>query len=139
MKREARRLSVWICAVAVVALSTGCRNTAIGLKRDAEENSGKAAVQATEAAHRVSEATAQTARTATEAAEAAAQTLNVKTALIADKRLTAKNIDVDTDRRTNTVVLKGTVPTAEQKTIAEQIAAERAHGYRVKNELTVGN
>jgi len=34
-------------------------------------------------------------------------------------------------------VLKGSVPTAEQKTIAESIARENAKGYTITNELTV--
>ena len=37
-----------------------------------------------------------------------------------------------------TVTLKGKVPTAAQKTIAEDIATAKAVGYRVRNELTVG-
>ncbi len=128
MKDKARRLSVWLCAAVVITLSAGCRNTAVGLQRDTEENSAKAAVKASEAAGKASEAAAQ-----------AAQTLNVKTALVADKRVTAKDIDVDTDRTTRTVILKGRVPTEEQKQIAEQIAIERSQGYAVKNELTIGN
>jgi osmotically-inducible protein OsmY len=63
----------------------------------------------------------------------------VKTALLADTRVTAKGIDVDTDLATRTVVLKGHVPSQEQKTIAEQIAVERSSGYHVRNELTVGD
>ena len=44
---------------------------------------------------------------------------------------------VDTVTNTKTVVLKGTVPTAQQKTIAEQIARDKAKGYTVQNQLTV--
>ena len=36
------------------------------------------------------------------------------------------------------MVLKGRVTTAAQKTLAEQIAIEKAVGYRVQNQLTVG-
>ena len=134
-----RRLSVWGCAAGLIVFSTACRNTAVGLKRDAEDNSKKAAIKASEAADKASQATAEATRTASEAAEAAAQTVSVKTALIADKRVTATGIDVDTDRATKTVILKGHVPSEDQKVIAEQIAVERSAGYRVKNELTVGN
>src|SRR5215475_15058552 len=134
----ARRFSVWACAVGVALFSTACRNTAAGLKRDTEENSKKAAVQAGQAAEKASAATADAAQRAAEAAQAGAQTVSVKTALLADKRVTAKGIDVDTDLATRTVTLKGHVPTQEQKSIAEEIASERSSGYHVRNELTVG-
>ena len=130
---------MWIGAALLTASSLACDNTAAGIKRDAEINSKKAAVKAGEAADRASEATAAAARSATEAAEAAAQTMTVKTALLADKRVTAKDIDVDTDRATGTVILKGHVPTGEQRSIAEQIAVEHSSGYKVRNELTVAN
>ena len=139
MNRGVRRLSMWIGVAALAASTAACDNTAAGLKRDAEINSKKAAIKAGEAADRASEATAAAARSATDAAEAAAQTMSVKTALVADKRVTAKDIDVDTDRATRTVILKGHVPTDEQRSIAEHIAVERSPGYKVRNELTVGN
>jgi len=128
MNALARRLSVLVCTLALAIFATACRNTAVGLKQDTEENSRKAAIKASEAAEKASQA-----------AEAAAQTMSVKTALLADKRVTAKGIDVDTDRDNKTVTLKGHVPTEEQKAIAEQIAVDRASGYRVRNELTIGN
>jgi osmotically-inducible protein OsmY len=134
-----RRLSVWACAAGVVLFSTACRNTAAGFKRDTEDNSKKAAIEASKAADKASAATAEAAHRAAEAAEAGAQTVNVKSALLADKRVTAKGIDVDTDLATRTVILKGRVPSEEQKAIAEQIASERSSGYHVRNELTVGN
>jgi osmotically-inducible protein OsmY len=139
MKSLVRRLFVWGGAVSIALCSMGCSNTAIGMKEDAEENGKKAAVKASEAADKASQAAAVAAHSATEAAEAAAQTLSVKTALISDKRVTAKGIDVDTDRTTKTVILKGHVPDETQKTIAEQIAIVTASGYHVRNELTIGN
>ena len=134
-----RRLSVWTCAASIAVLSTGCRNTMAGMKRDAEENGPKAAAKASAAADIAAQVTATAAHTAAEATEAAAQTLKVKTALISDKRVTAKDINVDTDRTTKTVILKGHVPDEAQKTIAEQIAIVTASGYHVRNELTIGN
>jgi osmotically-inducible protein OsmY len=139
MNALTRRLSVCVCAAGLVLFSTACRNTAAGLQRDTEENSRKAAIKASEAAEKASEATAVATRNATEAAEAAAQTVNVKTALLADKRVSATGIDVDTDRASRTVILKGHVPSEEQKAIAQQIAADRSTGYHVRNELTIGN
>jgi osmotically-inducible protein OsmY len=139
MQRSVGPLCVWTCAVGVVLSVAACDNTAIGLKRDTEINSKKAAIKASEAADRATQATSAAARTATEAAEAAAQTMNVKTALIADKRVVAKGIDVDTDGPTRTVYLRGHVPSDDQRAIAEQIAVGRSSGYRVRNELTIGN
>ena len=71
------------------------------------------------------------------AGDAAVQTFDVKTALSADSRVDASNIDVDTNHETKTVVLKGRVPNANQKTIAGQIAADQAKGYNVRNDLTI--
>jgi hyperosmotically inducible periplasmic protein len=139
MSAMIRRLSLWACAAGVLVFSVACENTAIGFKRDTEDNSKKAAIKASEAAGRASQATAEATRAAADAAQAAAETVNVKTALIADKRVVAKDIDVDTDRTTRTVILKGRVPNEEQKAIAEQIAVERSAGYHVRNELTIGN
>lgn len=139
MHRAIRRLSVWVCAASVVFFSTACRNTAAGFRRDTEDNSKKAAVEAGKAADKASAVTAVAAQRAAQAAEAGAQTVSVKTALLTDKRVTAKDIDVDTDLATRTVTLKGHVPSEEQKAIAAQIAAERSSGYHVRNELTVGD
>src|SRR6476661_518660 len=139
MNTVVRRLSVWACAAGVVLFSTACRNTAAGLKRDTEENSKKAAVEAGKAADKASAAAADATQRAAEAAQAGTQTMSVKTALLADKRVTAKGINVDTDTSTRTVTLKGHVPSEEQKVIAEQITSQHSSGYHVRNELTVGN
>jgi osmotically-inducible protein OsmY len=69
---------------------------------------------------------------------AAKQTTVVKAALMVDKNVDSSHIDVDTDADTKTVMLKGTVPTAAQKTAAERIArAKVSKGYSVHNMLTV--
>lgn len=68
----------------------------------------------------------------------AAQTTKVKAALMADKDVDASKIDVDTEASTKTVMLKGTVPTAAQRTTAERIAKSKvSKGYSVRNMLTV--
>lgn len=101
-----------VCALIVVAaLSGACANTVRGVKQDTEK---------------VAEKTA-----------AATNTVDVKSALIADGRVDASNINVDTNSQTKTVVLKGTVPTAQQKTTAEAIARDKAEGYTINNQLTV--
>jgi predicted small secreted protein len=69
--------------------------------------------------------------------DAAMQTMQVKSALIADNRVDASHIDVDTDAASKTVVLKGQVPTATQKSFAAGIARDKAEGYTIKNVLTI--
>lgn len=72
------------------------------------------------------------------AADAAMETMDVKAALMRDTRVDAGDINVDTNHETKTVVLKGRVPSAEQKTLAGDIAIAQAKGYRVQNDLIVG-
>lgn len=94
-----------------LVVSAACSNTMQGVKTDAEK--------------------------ATEKTAAGVETMDVKSALIADGRVDASNINVDTSASTKTVVLKGSVPTAEQRKIAEAIAREQAKGYAITNNLTV--
>lgn len=89
------------------------------------------------AAERAGDAVAGAAKDAGATVHAAKQTLDVKTALMADTAIDASRIDVDTDDKTKTVTLKGTVPNAAQKASAERIARDKAEGYKVKNMLTV--
>ena len=56
---------------------------------------------------------------------------------MADDTVDASDINVDTFHETKTVVLKGSVPTAAQKTTAGKIAAKEAEGYKVDNQLVV--
>lgn len=101
-----------VCALIVAAaLSGACANTVRGVKQDTEK---------------VAEKTS-----------AATNTVDVKSSLIADGRVDASGINVDTNAETRTVVLKGTVPTAEQRTTAEAIARDKAEGYKIVNQLTV--
>src|SRR5678816_4755435 len=97
--------------IVVAALSGACANTVKGADRDTEK---------------VVEKTA-----------AATNTVDVKSALIADGRVDASNINVDTSSNTKTVVLKGSVPDAQQKATAEAIARDKAKGYTISNQLTV--
>jgi osmotically-inducible protein OsmY len=97
--------------ILVAALSVACANTVRGVKQDTEK---------------VAEKTV-----------AATNTVDVKSALIADGRVDASNINVDTSSSTKTVVLKGSVPTAQQKATAEAIARDNAEGYTINNLLTI--
>jgi len=103
--------------------ATGILLTALGLGAAACANTVQGVKQDTE---RAAEKTA-----------AAVETVDVKAALIADSRVDASSINVDTSASTKTVVLKGSVPTAEQKATAEAIAREQAKGYTINNQLTV--
>ena len=128
-----------------------CENTASGVKQDAAEATaeGKQAGDAAKAEAKDEAADARakgndaagdakrTAGTAGAAVDAATETIDVKTALMADASVDASNINVDTFHETKTVVLKGTVGTAAQKAEAGKIAAREAEGYRIDNQLTV--
>jgi osmotically-inducible protein OsmY len=121
-----------------------CSNTAAGVEEDARENADKAAAAADRAEDRArpaaEEAAADTkdaARDAGNAVSAAVETIDVKSALMADRTVDASHINVDTMHETRTVVLKGSVKTATQRDEAARIAAAEAPGYRIDNQLTV--
>ncbi len=117
-----------------------CDNTARGVKQDAAEmkDDAKKATDAAKAEGKDEAADAKrTAGEAGAAVDAATETLDVKAALMADSTVDASDINVDTYHETKTVVLKGSVPTAAQKTEAGRIAAREAEGYKVDNQLMV--
>lgn len=105
------RLTAGMCALTLSIGLVGCANTVQGAKQDTEK--------------------------AAETVAAGAETVDVKAALIADGRVDASNINVDTVASTKTVVLKGSVPNADQKAAAERIARENAKGYTISNQLTI--
>lgn len=127
-----RRITT-VAIATMLTIATACSNTAKGVAKDAE----KAGDQAAAATEKAADATASTAGNAGAAMGAAMETADVKTALLADTRISATDINVDTNKDTKTVTLKGTVPTAEQKRIAEEVAKMKAPEYKVINELTV--
>ena len=128
-----------------IALMSGlslaaCSNTAAGAKKDAEINKDKAAVATEEAkdkADKTAEKAAAESKEAGAAAKAAVETIDVKSALMADRTVDASHINVDTFHETKTVVLKGSVKTATQRDEAARIAAAEAPSYRIDNQLTV--
>jgi osmotically-inducible protein OsmY len=89
----------------------GCAQTAQGVVTDTKENAA--------------------------AVRGAVETLDVKSAIIADKTIDSGAIDVDTFQDKKVVVLRGSVPTEAQKAKAEQIARSNATGYTVENRLAV--
>ena len=101
-------------ALIVLSLATGaagCAQTAQGVVTDTKQN--------------------------TAAVRGAVETLDVKTAIIADKTIDSGAIDVDTFQDKKVVVLRGSVPTEAQKAKAEQIARNNATGYTIENRLAV--
>jgi predicted small secreted protein len=105
--------------------------------RDAAEVAREVGSDLKDAAGKAGNAVVGAAEQAAPALDAAKQTLDVKTALLADAAIDASKIDVDTDEATKTVTLKGTVPNANQKAAAERIARAKAGGYSIDNRLTV--
>ena len=143
-------------AYLAIALLSGlslaaCSNTAAGAKKDAEINADKAATAADKAEDKAQaagekaaaeskEATAEAkeaGREAVGAVKAAIETIDVKSALMADRTVDASHINVDTFHETKTVVLKGSVKTATQRDEAARIAAAEAPGYRIDNQLQI--
>ena len=128
-----------------------CSNTAAGVEKDAEKNADKAAAAAAETKAEAKETAAEVkdatkdalaevkdeARDAAGAIKAAVETIDVKSALMADRTVDASHINVDTFHETKTVVLKGSVKTAAQRAEAARIAAAEAPSYRVDNQLTI--
>jgi osmotically-inducible protein OsmY len=98
------------CVLALAGV-TGCAQTARGVVTDTKEN--------------------------TAAVRGGLETVDVKTAIIADKTIDSGAIDVDTYQDKKVVVLRGSVPTEAQKQKAEQIARDNAKGYTVENRLVV--
>jgi osmotically-inducible protein OsmY len=140
-----------LAAAVLIATAAACDDTARGVKQDAErveaetrDERAKAAAKAREvgqdvrsAAERAAGAAAEAGEELAERASAATQTLDVKSALMADPAVDATRIDVDTDYRTRTLTLKGYVPTDAEKTAAEAIAKAQAEGYTIVNSLVV--
>ena len=118
---------------AMLAVATACCNTAKGVEKDAD-NAGDNIAATTD---RAADATASGAQNAGTSMGAAMETADVKTALLADSRISADDINVDTNNDMKTVTLKGSVPSAEQMRIAEDIAKMKAPEYKVVNNLTV--
>ncbi len=108
--------------IVLFALSTGCGNTADGVKQDAEN---------------AAEKTEQAADAAGTRMEGAMETGEVKTALLADTRVGATDINVDTNEATKTVTLNGSVKTEAEKQLAGEVATSKATGYTVVNNLAI--
>jgi osmotically-inducible protein OsmY len=136
MKRM-KRVSVWTGAVAIASMVAGCSGQAERTASEAVQDAGSMAGQAGDAVKDAGSAVGDAVLEGGRAADAAVETMDVKMALMADSRVDAGGINVDTDHVTKTVTLNGHVPNAAQKTLAEEIAVKQAVGYRVENKLTI--
>ncbi|HXG90291.1 MAG TPA: BON domain-containing protein [Vicinamibacterales bacterium] len=138
-------------AVLAIGAVTACENTARGLKEDAskaevetrderaqaKETAKELGAQAGAAASRAAGAAAIAGEALAERAGALKETVDVKTALMADASVDASRIDVDTDSRTRTITLNGYAPNAGERDKAEVIAKAHADGFKVVNNITV--
>ena len=100
-----------MACVAMIAGMAACAQTARGVVKDTKDNAS--------------------------AVRGVVETVDVKTALIADKTIDAGAIDVDTYQDKKLVVLRGSVPTEEQKRKAGMIAQDNAKSYRIDNQLAI--
>lgn len=133
-------LAVAATAFAFSVAGAACTQSPEDAREDVAEMPQKADQAAADAQQRAREEAQDAQRTAAEVggrAGAAGETLAIKTALMADKMVDASEINVDTFAETRTVVLRGSVPTPQQKQQAEDIAKREAMGFTVDNQLTV--
>ena len=100
-----------MACVLMLAGVTACAQTARGVVRDTKDH--------------------------TSAVRGAVETVDVKTAIIADKTIDSGAIDVDTYQDKKLVVLRGSVPTEAQKQKAGKIAQDNASSYTIDNQLAV--
>ena len=117
----------------VLAFATACSNTAKGVEKDAD-NAGEKAGAASE---RAADGTANAMAGAGNNVASGMNTADVKTALLADTRISATDINVESDDATKTLTLNGTVNSADHKRIAEEVAKAKAPEYKVTNNLTI--
>ena len=143
MRRQALASGVVAAAVIAAACSQQTEQRAEEAGRATGAAVESAAGDAVRNAERAGEAATDAVREASNntdvagAAQAAIETVDVKAALMADKRVDASEINVDTDHKTKTVTLKGYVPSTDQRMTAEEIAREKAAGYTINNLLMV--
>ena len=129
-------------AMAALALAAfGCQpaddRTEVTVRTQEERRTPQQDRTAREAANDAGREMRDAANDAGDAIQAGAQTVDVKSALIANGSIDASNIDVDSNGDLKTVTLKGTVPSQAQLDMALQVARDKAPGWTVVNQLTV--
>jgi hypothetical protein len=156
------RIPLIFVAVAASALAPACRQTAAGTGDEPSKNA-EASAQASSTSepdsdgsiHKIAEnarvvgakmargakyvgrKVAEGARDVSRDVREEVKDVSVKSALKDEPTLDSRHVEVDVHADTKTIVLRGTVPTIEQKDAAGRIAAEKAPGYRVRNLLMV--
>ncbi len=110
---------VSICAIALVGLSHGNQSDSV----QANVPKLSASLEQSQAAH------------ITQALSADDMADRVEDAL--EKYPTLKPFDLDADDEGNAIVIKGTVRTAAQKALAEDIARKVAPGFTIINRITI--
>lgn len=110
-----------ISAIVALTLITAC-NTANGVKKDANA---------------AAESTAEAAKSTSEAVAGGVMTGQIKAALMADSRVDASSINVETNEDQKQVTLLGSVRSENEKQLAGSIAAAKATDYRITNKLDV--
>jgi osmotically-inducible protein OsmY len=121
-------------AVTVADATRGAASEAAQKTRDA---AAIVADKTRNAAEDAEQSAKNAAKTTASALDATALTMQIKTALIADKSVEGSDITVHTNESTRTVTLKGHVPSAAQKAEAGRIAMDKAPDYRIVNMLVV--
>ena len=123
--------------VAMTALLAGallfaaCSNTVEGLKKDAKEN------KVDEKTEKAAEAVTAAVKEAGREIKAKTLAIDVKATLMADKRVDASHVTVETNEEAKTLTLTGSVPSVAQRDTAGTLARSKAGDYRVRNLLTV--
>ena len=139
-----------VAALAIAGIAA-CDKTAQGLKQDAQkaeadtrderaqakETAKDIGTDAAKAAGQVADSAAEAGEEIAERASAIKETVDVKTALMADPSVDATRIDVDADYRTRTLTLNGYVPTNPERDAAENITKAKAAGWKVINNIKV--
>lgn len=135
------KMKLMFAALAFAAILGGCTEQAQEKYDQAGDSMGKAADKAGEAAATdaavAGEAAENAAENSAEAADNAGDTFKIKNAILAAEGIDASDLNVDTID--NKVILKGTVPTEDQKKKAGDIAKGMISADQtVDNQLTVG-
>lgn len=96
---------------------------------------GNVAGNMAEAAGNVAEAAGNQVGGAVNGVVAASQTPDIKNAIAANGAMKGSNINVDT--KDKTVTLSGTVKSPAQKTMAGNVAKQKAAGFKIVNNLKI--
>jgi len=97
--------------------------------------------EAREAGQAVGQATENAQEATQDALKVPVWTAKVKSALIADPKISAYNLNVDTDAETNSVRIRGTVPSQAEKDRITQVAKKAlgtAANVKIDNQVQVG-